>query len=162
MSKAGIRFVLPVSTNALNMGKILIVDGDRQLRGLLAANLRAKGFEVAEASSGWACLQLAETEPLDQIFLSERLPDTDGWATLERLQNDFPALPVLFILENENAETMRRAIQSGACEALAKPLQLHRMTTALKLCAARVASRQPSHSSDDGGREKPLAVAASA
>ena len=119
------------------MGKILIIDSDRALRQVIASRLRGYGFETAEASSGWAGLQMLENERFTQVLLSERLPDFEGFAALEQIHRRQPSLPVLFVLENYDAAQSIAAVRAGACECLAKPLHINRLMTALQVCKAK-------------------------
>jgi DNA-binding response OmpR family regulator len=131
------------------MNKILIVDGDRQIRQIMATRFRNHGHEIFEAGTGWSAMQLLENEPITQVILNEILPDMNGFDVLETILNEFVGLPVMFILENQNEQNRARALRLGACEILEKPLHLNRLITAFSVCQAKSMSMQPNFRSDN-------------
>ncbi len=79
--------------------RVLVVEDDPSVRGLLQTLLVSEGYEVATAADGQACLSAAaRTEPA-LILLDLVLPDLGGVRVLEELRGD-PALrstPVLVV-----------------------------------------------------------------
>jgi DNA-binding response OmpR family regulator len=130
------------------MNKILIVDGDRQIRQIMAARFRNHGHEIIEAGTGWSAMQLIDNEQITQVILNELLPDMNGFEVLETILNENAGLPVMFILENQNEQNRLRAARLGACEILEKPLHLNRLITAFSVCQAKNTSQKPNFKSD--------------
>ena len=119
------------------MEKLLIVDDDRHIRGILAERFRKFGHETIEAGSGWSCLKHLENEQVTIVVLNEKLPDMDGFEVLEKIKELSAGLRVLFVLEQTDAQNRLRATQFGACEVLEKPLPLNRLLDALVACKAK-------------------------
>jgi two-component system KDP operon response regulator KdpE len=66
--------------------RVLVVDDEPSILRVVAANLRARGYEALTAASGTAALTLVETQQPDCILLDLGLPDLDGLEVLHRLR----------------------------------------------------------------------------
>lgn len=79
--------------------RVLVVEDDPNMRGLLQVLLDTEGYDVATASDGLAGLsQAAQTAP-QLILLDLNMPDLGGLRVLEQLRDD-PGLagtPVLVV-----------------------------------------------------------------
>ncbi|MCZ7635162.1 MAG: response regulator [Verrucomicrobia bacterium] len=78
---------------------VLIADDDAAVRESLSRLLRAEGYEVRTAPGGTAVLELLKQAPahLDLALLDLNMPDKNGWATLDRLFEARPGLPVVIL-----------------------------------------------------------------
>jgi DNA-binding response OmpR family regulator len=71
-----------------NATRVLVVEDDPSVRGLLHTLLTAEGYEVSTASDGLAGLvKAAQTIP-DLILLDLMMPDLGGVRVLEELRED--------------------------------------------------------------------------
>ena len=68
------------------VAKLLLVDDDPVLLGLLAKLLRSSGHAVAEADSGAACLARVASEKFDLIITDVMMPDMDGYQLTRELR----------------------------------------------------------------------------
>jgi len=80
-------------------GKILIVDDEEYIRNVTRSMLEGIGYDVETAEGGLAALnQLKERrKSFDAVILDIMMPGLDGAATLRRLRQEAPSLPVLMI-----------------------------------------------------------------
>lgn len=79
--------------------KVLVVEDDPSVRGLLHTLLTGEGYEVATASDGLAGLVKASTQHPDLMLLDLMMPDLGGIRVLEELRED-PAMadiPVIVV-----------------------------------------------------------------
>ncbi|HNG64236.1 MAG TPA: response regulator, partial [Ferruginibacter sp.] len=60
------------------MSKVLIIDDEDKLRGLLSRIINLEGFDVTEAGTINAGLKLLQKEPVDIILCDVKLPDGNG------------------------------------------------------------------------------------
>src|SRR6267154_212510 len=74
--------------------KILLVDDNKHLLGLLRLNLKGQGFTIATAADGIDAIQKAVTLAPDLILLDLMLPGLDGFAVCESGGSDFVTKPV--------------------------------------------------------------------
>ena len=71
--------------------RVLVVEDDPSIRGLLHVLLDTEGYDVATASDGLAGLAEAEQNVPQLILLDLNMPDLGGLRVLEQLRDD-PAL----------------------------------------------------------------------
>ena len=111
--------------------RILIVDDDADLRGMLRGVFAAEGFAVYTASHGRSALKLLDLlrPPPRCVILDLQMPVMDGWEFMERLsaRRVKPAVVVLSAAADPPA---------GARHYLPKPLALERLLEAVKSCCA--------------------------
>ncbi len=75
---------------AMEQRRILVVDDQPDIRELLDAVLRIKGFAVTTATGGPQALELlTSAPPPDLILLDVQMPDMDGWETLVEIRQRF-------------------------------------------------------------------------
>jgi len=68
--------------------RILLVEDDEALRGLLAQNLQARGHEVRSACDARTALALLRASPVDLVVLDINLPDQTGWEVLREAMHE--------------------------------------------------------------------------
>ena len=104
--------------------RILIVDDDDDVREVAVLALETVGeYEVLSASSGREALELAATQQPDAILLDVMMPDLDGPATFQRLQED-PAtreIPVILLTAKVQLADRQRFADLGVQGVLSKP-----------------------------------------
>ena len=128
------------------MPSVLIVDDEPNIRRMVGALLAAEGYEVRDAESGAAGLARAiEAEP-DVLLLDLMMPgELDGLATLSRLRERVPDVPVVMMSGRAGLSDAVRATKLGAFNFLEKPLSpegvLLALSSALELRQARREAR---------------------
>jgi DNA-binding response OmpR family regulator len=114
--------------------KVLIVDDNRELLGLLRLSFRAAGFSITTATNGIEALKKARSVAPDLILLDLVLPEMDGFAVCETLRRA-PAtssIPI-FILTGLTSEFTRLAgLESGANEYFPKPVSPNQLVSRIK------------------------------
>lgn len=126
--------------------RILIVDDEANIRRMLGALLRAEGFDVAEAPNGNAALLALDEAAPDAMLLDLMMPPgPDGIATLEKLRERDPSIPVIMMSGKAQLTDAVRAIKLGAFQFLEKPLTpeavLVTLRSALALTRAQAENR---------------------
>jgi CheY-like chemotaxis protein len=105
------------------MARILIIDDEPAIRGLLGLQLGNAGHTIIEAAHGIEGLAMAEEQAPDLIFLDGMIPKIDGWQVCKRLKGNAKTnhIPVVMLTTcNEKIEEMR-GWESGVNEYLTKP-----------------------------------------
>jgi DNA-binding response OmpR family regulator len=64
------------------MARILVVDDDDQVRGVLRAMLEREGYEVDEAPDGRAAVARYKEQPADLVVLDMLMPEMEGVETM--------------------------------------------------------------------------------
>ena len=102
---------------------VLIADDEPNIRRMVGALLTGEGYEVAETPSGIeAIARVKEGEP-DVALVDLMMPgDLDGMATLARLRDVAPDLPVIMMSGRAGLADAVKATKLGAFNFLEKPL----------------------------------------
>ncbi len=136
----------------MNAGRVLVVDDEPQIRRSLRVTLRANGYEVDEAATGEAALDLAAVNPPLLMILDLSLPDLDGVEVTRRLR-EWTRLPIVILSVRGDDEAKVRALDAGADDYLTKPFSvpelLARMRVALRHGAANAEAASGLVSSGD-------------
>jgi len=103
--------------------RVLIVDDDESIREVLAHRLDRQGYESICAETGREGLALARTDHPDLVLLDLRLPDIDGFAVCQDLDEDPNTchIPVIVLSGMERPDIIRRARMSGCTYYVRKP-----------------------------------------
>jgi len=100
-----------------------VIDDDPHLLEAVAEYLGAAGHEVLTAADGEAGLRLAREHVPDLVLSDVRMADVDGYEVVRRLQEEplTAAVPVILMTGFADQRGMRRAMEMGAEDYLAKP-----------------------------------------
>jgi DNA-binding response OmpR family regulator len=123
--------------------RILVVEDEPQLRGLLRLYLERDGHHVTDTGDGPSALAAYDAEPCDLVILDLMLPGMQGETVLEALR-EAGDVPVLITSAKRSDAERIAGLRAGADDYLAKPFNPHELT-------ARVAAilRRTRPSSDD-------------
>jgi two-component system nitrogen regulation response regulator NtrX len=113
---------------------------------MVGALLGAEGYDVREAATGSAGLSAAADAEPDAVILDLMMPgELDGMATLEKLRESLPEVPVIMMCGRAGLADAVRATRLGAVNFLEKPLTpestLLAVAAALELRRARLEAR---------------------
>ena len=123
--------------------RVLIVDDEPAILATMAPMLRARGYEVATAMSGKACLNKVQGGSPDVIILDLGLPDMDGLEVC-RLVRDGRPTPIL-VLSARGAEADKvSALDAGADDYVTKPFGSEELLARIRVALRRVDSSPPS------------------
>jgi DNA-binding response OmpR family regulator len=77
------------------MSRILIIDDNEDMRGMLALTLRLEGFDVAMAENGSRALEELARASADLIVTDLFMPDKDGIETIEEIRRRHPGAKII-------------------------------------------------------------------
>jgi len=101
--------------------KVLVIDDDQEVQGLLKTFLTSEGHEVELGSSGVACIEKVKTLKPDLLLLDIRLPDANGNELLKKVKSADPEQQVVMVTGFKEAESVVEAFRLGAMDCLLKP-----------------------------------------
>jgi two-component system phosphate regulon response regulator OmpR len=104
-----------------NPWRIIVVDDDPELRGLLQRFLAEHGFSVRAVSDGAALSAQLTREPADAIVLDLMMPGEDGLAVCRRLRSGGDDTPILMLTAKGDPMDRILGLEMGADDYLAKP-----------------------------------------
>jgi len=135
--------------------RILIVEDEPQLRGLMRLYLERDGHRVTDAGDGPTALAAYDADGCDLVILDLMLPGMPGETVLEALRNAGD-VPVLITSAKRTDAERIAGLRAGADDYLAKPFNPHELTARVAAILRRtlgaVADAPPPILSLDGGR----------
>lgn len=113
--------VTEVLTESAPQVKILIVDDDAQVRGLLAKLLEATGWEVLEACNGKEAQSHCRKTHIDLIITDLVMPEQEGLETIHAVRKHWPRVPIIAISGAFGGTYLELAKRLGANAVFHKP-----------------------------------------
>lgn len=111
--------------------QVVLAEDDRDMRNLLAQNLRRAGISVVEATDGSVLLDKlnglranCDQELPDLIVSDVHMPGKTGLEALDQFRREYPEVPIIIITAFGDAETVLAAQALGAVAVFDKPFDL--------------------------------------
>jgi len=123
--------------------RVLVVEDDPKLAGLLRRSLREHGNAADVAREGEEALWMARAHPYDAIVLDVMLPGIDGFATCAALREADVWAPVLMLTARDAIEDRVCGLDAGADDYLVKPFSLAELLARLRALVRRGPSARP-------------------
>ena len=122
--------------------RILIVDDDEELAGLLSELLTREGFRVDMQHDGLKGLAAALGGGYDLMVLDVMLPGLDGFEILRRVRRE-SRLPVLMLTARGEDEDRIIGLELGADDYLPKPFNTRELVARVRAIMRRLEERRP-------------------
>jgi two-component system NtrC family response regulator len=103
------------------MAKILIIDDDPNVSGLLSRIVNRMGYEAMCADCGSTGVSLAGEGGYAVVLLDVGLPDADGLEIMPDIREQAPTAEVIILTGNGDPDAAEMAIRNGAWDYLVKP-----------------------------------------
>ncbi len=109
--------------DAVDQGRILVVDDESEIAGVMREMLEAAGYEVSTTESGAVALELLDAARFDLVVSDLRMPDMDGEVLWRHLCERHPALRgrLLFVTGDTLSPDVAEFLRQSGCEGLDKP-----------------------------------------
>jgi two-component system phosphate regulon response regulator OmpR len=102
-------------------GRIIVLDDDQEMRGLLQRYLGENGLNVRTVADGKALDRALAREPADVLVLDLMMPDEDGLSVCRRLRAQNDQTPILMLTARGDPIDRVVGLEMGADDYLAKP-----------------------------------------
>jgi DNA-binding response OmpR family regulator len=111
---------------------VLVIEDSSDVRSLISDMLEMSGFDSILAENGLIGVEMARLHRPDLILCDVRMPELDGYGTLEALRKDeaTASLPFIFLTGLCDEGQMRQGMDLGADDYITKPF-----TVAELICA---------------------------
>ena len=114
------------------MPRLLLVEDDRELAGLLEGLLTEEGYDVEHALDGQRGLHLGLTRSYDVIVLDRGLPAIEGLDLLGRLRSKGVVTPMLVLSARGNPADRVEGLDAGAEDYMSKPFDVDELLARLR------------------------------
>ena len=102
------------------MSKILIIDDEVQIRGLLARMMELEGYEVCQAGDCKTALRQLELQMPDVALCDVFLPDGNGVDLVTEMKKKSPGVEIILLTAHGNIPDGVQAIKNGAFDYITK------------------------------------------
>ncbi len=105
--------------------RVLVIDDDLPIRGMLAAALRQHGYQVLLAGDGGEGQRALTIHNPDIVLLDLAMPDVNGWDFLQRLQETgrLGKIPIIVVSAHLRVDP-QAILRMGVKAILPKPFNL--------------------------------------
>jgi len=107
--------------------RILVVDDEEQMRGLLVKVLERKGYQVSVCGNGADALDFLEREPADLVVTDVRMPGLSGMEALRAIKELNPEIVVIIMTAFGSIDQAVQAVKEGAYDYVNKPFKIDEM-----------------------------------
>ena len=105
--------------------KVWIVDDDKSIRWVLDKALQKAGIDTRCFACATDLLKELAHDLPHVLITDIRMPGMDGFELLKKVQQDYPALPVIIMTAHSDLESAVSAFHGGAFEYLPKPFDIN-------------------------------------
>ncbi len=123
--------------------RILVIDDDRRLAGMVADYLSAAGFSVERRFSALEGLEALARSSFDAVILDVMLPDRDGFEVCRRIRSG-SEVPVLMLTARGEDTDRIVGLEIGADDYLPKPFNPRELLARLRAILRRRRTLAPS------------------
>jgi len=128
----------------LNSGqaRLLVVDDDPHTRALLLDRLEGQGYTVDVAGDSADALQKIQKAQYDLVLLEQIMPGMSGLDLLHLLRATYSPsdLPVIMVTAVDHSQPVADALNGGANDYVAKPVDMHAVVSRIQAQLLRVKS----------------------
>lgn len=123
--------------------RILVVEDELKMAGLLKRGLEEEGYAVDVAATGSDAIWAATENPYDAILLDVLLPDMNGQEVCRRLRAGGRWAPVLMLTARTAVADRVAGLDAGADDYLTKPFSFSELLARVRALVRRRVSERP-------------------
>jgi two-component system, OmpR family, response regulator len=123
--------------------RVLVVEDEVKMAGLIRRGLVEEGYAADVASTGEDAIWMAQAHPYDAIVLDVMLPRLSGYETCRTLRNAGVWAPVLMLTARDAVEDRVAGLDVGADDYLTKPFSFAELLARLRALARRGGVERP-------------------
>lgn len=112
--------------------KVLVVDDDLEMCGLLSDVLKGEGFSVTAIHDSFEASKILKKEEFDVVITDLKMKGLKGLDLLEKAKQGAPLTPVIIITAFGTIESAIKAMKMGAYDYVTKPFQMDELILTVK------------------------------
>ncbi|ELR73923.1 Signal transduction histidine kinase [Fulvivirga imtechensis AK7] len=115
--------------------KVLVVDDDMRNIFALSKVLRETGMDIVKAENGVVALSRLEEDDFDMILMDVMMPEMDGYECIRKIRSQarFIDIPIIALTAKAMKEDRQICINAGANDYIAKPVDLERLLSLIRV-----------------------------
>lgn len=117
--------------------RILVVDDDRRLCGIIKRGLLEEAYAVDVAYDGEEGEYMAETNPYDLIILDVMMPKKDGIEVCRELRSKGVNSPIMMLTAKDSVEDRVKGLDAGADDYMVKPFAFNELLARVRALLRR-------------------------
>ena len=118
--------------------RLLLVEDDAPLAGMLRAHLERDGYEVVQAADGATALNEVRRQSPDVVVLDIGLPGLDGFEVCRVLRSRANWVPLVFLTARDGEDDRVLGMDLGADDYVTKPFSPRELSSRLRALLRRV------------------------
>jgi two-component system, OmpR family, KDP operon response regulator KdpE len=118
--------------------KVLVVDDEPQIVRALVTNLKVRGYEVEQATTGEDAISLAATTRPDLVIVDLGLPGISGVEVIEAIRG-WSEMPIIVLSVRDSERDKVAALDAGADDYVTKPFGIEELLARVRAAARRSA-----------------------
>ncbi|MCD7937599.1 MAG: response regulator transcription factor [Tannerellaceae bacterium] len=122
----------------MNKIKVLLVEDEQTLAGIIKDTLEGKEFEIELAYNGIEGLEKYQEIKPDIIVTDIMMPEMDGFTMVREIRKTNQAIPVLFLSARSAANDVVEGFELGGNDYLKKPFGMSELIVRIKALLSRV------------------------
>mgnify|MGYP004462912021 FL=1 len=133
------------------MKRVLVVEDEASIREMVALNLKMAGWDVLEAESAEAALELLSKNPgCDAALLDVMLPGMNGFSLCETIRRDDTEIGIIILSAKGQEEDKVRGLSIGADDYITKPFSVSELLARLTALCRRLHRSSAAEQPQDG------------
>jgi DNA-binding response OmpR family regulator len=117
--------------------RVLVVEDERRLAGIIKRGLMEEGYAVDNAYDGEEAQFMAETTAYDLMILDIMLPRKDGITVCQELRMKNVNIPILMLTAKDSVEDRVKGLDSGADDYQIKPFAFSELLARIRALLRR-------------------------
>lgn len=118
--------------------KILLIEDEENIRGFTKINLKLAGYEVLEAETGEAGVEIALSEKPHVVILDIMLPGIDGYEVCKILRDKIPQIGIIMLTAKSQEVDKILGLEQGTDDYMIKPFNPDELTLRIKSLIRRI------------------------
>ncbi len=116
----------------MNKLRVLVVDDDFGIRGVLERALTVSGYQVKCASGGISAIEICRTFLPHLVLLDVMMPDMGGIETLQKIREIDKDVKVVMVSGMHDVQAAKESMAMGAIDYITKPFDLRDLDAYIK------------------------------
>jgi len=112
--------------------RVLVVDDEPAILRFLRASLGAQGYQILEAQSAQAALEMFRRNTPDVVVLDLGLPDRDGFDVIKELRDGGSVAPIIVLSSRTDEAGKVQALDLGADDYVTKPFGVEELLARIR------------------------------